>query len=158
MPKIKDPASSCFVVADLRIENGYLYIKPSTKNRVDCLIKENNLLPVDTNLIFWEQEREIYDVLNLSLKEIESLHKGMALKKYVKETFLKEESRKKRKRRERRKHVLQEIELVSKSLHKLFLKDKRLCKKANKYTESGILQFMDGSTLQIGRASCREGG
>ena len=149
MPKIASPEPKYFVVADISIKNDYLVVIPATQTGTNSLLKDTRVKKDDLCISFWgsEQIRKTSELFGLSAKERMSLYQGQTLRKYIKRSLLITWAEEQKECREHREYIIEQIDVVSKALHKLFLKDKRLQRKAQAHVKSGILPFMDGSTL-----------
>jgi hypothetical protein len=136
------------VIAQISIKNDYLFIVPIYPSGRKTVMRDAAARQEDLLIQFWgkEQIRKVCDLLKLSAKERMGLYRGDSIARYVKRSLLTIWVEEQKDQRQHREQVIEKLELVSKALHKLFLRDKRLHKKALEHVKSGILPFMDGST------------
>ncbi len=128
---------------------GYLCIKVKTAYGLATIKYHSDLQDEDLNLTFWgdKQVKEIQDIIGLSQYEKILITGGEVLGKYIDRTILRSLAHKKKENRIKREESISRTEKSLRALHKLFLRERRQIKEVNNRTNSGILPFMDGSTL-----------
>lgn len=128
---------------------GYLKINIRTKYGKRIIREACDAKNSDLNLIFWGEQKVkgIMKTLKLSRNERRLISEGDTLGKYAPRQHLEEWVEETKQHRIRREASLKYTEDVLNKLHKLFLRERRQLKSITERVNSGIIPFMDGSTL-----------
>ena len=128
---------------------GYLRVKIRTKYGRRTAKAACKASKSDLNLIFWgdEQVRAVQDGIGLSAQERTLVAEGDVLGKYAPRELIETWIKDRKAARLQREKSIQFTEKVLRDLHKLFLRERRQSKAITDRVHSGIIPFMDGSTL-----------
>ena len=128
---------------------GYLRVNIRTKYGRKTAQKTCKAKEQDLDLIFWgdEQVRKVQDTIGLSPAERTLVAEGDTLGKYAPREAIDQWILEKKETRIKREISIERTQKVLDELHKLFMRERRQSKSITDHVHSGILPFMDGSTL-----------
>lgn len=133
----------------LHMVRGYLRVKIRTKYGRKTAKKSCKAKDSDLNLIFWgdEQVREVQDAIGLSPHERTLVAEGDTLGKYAPRECIDKWIEDRKQARIAREKSIEYTQSILDELHKLFMRERRQSKAITDRVHSGIIPFMDGSTL-----------
>jgi len=124
-----------YLVITIRTKRGRQEIREVTKAQKE-----------DLSLSFWgDEKKKVEETLLLSKKDIEKIQLGETVGKYAPRVLVESWVREQKEIRNHREKSIQNIDNLLKSIHKLFLKEKRILDRAEDCVNSDILPHMDGS-------------